>query len=321
MTQNGLRCALINAVRSAERGIIKGKDQLYAGKVDRVDVEFIRQLLEKEIVPVLGPVAHSRDGNPLRVNSDLLAAEVARELQASKLIFMFPEPGLTIQGEFRLNISVQEVREVLEKHPDWIPPNVRSKAEHAVRTIESGTPRAHLIDCRIHDGLLTEIFSKVGIGSMIHSNPYAQIRRAKRKDVATIYNITKSAVKTEALRQRTRLSIERSVQDYLVYEIDDSVIGCVRLSSFGRSTTVELGSVYVQSAYQGRNIGKALVDYACDLARGEGKKRVVALTTQAYGFFRKVCGFQDGELKDLPPVLRNTAKASGRNSKILVKSL
>lgn len=321
LTQNGLRCAVINAVRSAERGVIKGKDQLFAGKVDRVDIEFLRQLLEKEIVPVIGPIAHSREGAPLRVNSDLLAAEVARELQASKLIYVFPEPGLTIQDQFRLNISVQEVKEVLEKHPDWIAPNVRSKAEHAVRTIESGTPRAHLIDSRIHDGLLTEIFSKVGIGSMIHSNPYAQIRRARRKDVATIFNITKSAVKTEALRQRTRLSIEKSIQDYLVYEIDDSVIGCVRLSAFARSNTMELGSVYVQSAYQGRNIGKALVDYACDLAKQEGKRKIVALTTQAYGFFKKVCGFVDGELKDLPPALRTAAQTSGRNSKILVKSL
>jgi amino-acid N-acetyltransferase len=161
---------------------------------------------------------------------------------------------------------------------------------------------------------LKEIFSKVGIGSMIHSNPYSQIRPARKKDVGPIYSLTKIGVKDEALRPRTRQSIEADIDDYHVYEIDESVIGCFRMTRFPRSRTVELGSVYVHPAYQGRRIGKAMVEFALDAAGKDGKRRVVALSTQTAPFFRDTCGFKKGTPAMLPKVLREGLKRSGRNS-------
>jgi len=319
LTQNGLKCASGNVVRATERGVIKGVDQKFTGKVERVDTELLRQLLAQEIVPLIGPVQFSREGQPYRLNSDLLASEVAIALQASKLIYLMPCEGLTVDGQFKLNVDVAEVKDLLAKRPESVDERVRSKAVHAVRTIEGGTPRAHIIDSRIHDGLLMEIFSKVGIGSMIHSNPYARIRPARKKDVAAIFSITKGAVRDEALRLRSRATIERDIGAYFVYEIDDSIIGCARLTEFPDSGVVELGSVFVQPAYQGRNIGKILVDYALQQAKERGIKRVIALTTQAFPFFRNTCGFTEGALEDLPEPLRSQYETNGRNSRILVR--
>lgn len=317
LTQNGLRCAQSNAVRSTERGIIGGVDQIFTGKVEKVDTELLENLLQLEIVPILSPIAYSRDGQALRINSDLLASELARELKASKLIYVLPYPGLTVSGEFRLNADVTEVRRILDKSPQAIDEPVRSKARYAVKTIDAGTPRAHIIDSRIQDGLLLEIFSKVGIGSMIHSNPYAQIRPARKKDAAAIHGITKNAVREESLRPRTRQSVESSIGDYFVYDIDDSIIGCFRLTPFPRSKTVELGSVFVHPAYHGRHIGKTLVEYACQLAREQGKKRIIALTTQSLPFFRDTCGFHESEASILPKSLRDQYQSNGRKSRIL----
>lgn len=317
LTQNGLRCAQSNAVRSTERGIIGGIDQQYTGKVEKVDTELLENLLQMEIIPILSPIAYSRDGQALRINSDLLASEVARELKASKLIYVLPYPGLTIRGEFRLNADVTEVRRVLDKNPEAIDEPVRSKARYAVNTIDAGTPRAHILDSRIQDGLLLEIFSKVGIGSMIHSNPYAQIRPARKKDAAAIFGITKNAVRDESLRPRSRQSVEASIGDYYVYDIDDSIIGCFRLTPFPRSKTVELGSVFVHPAYHGRHIGKTLVEYACQLAKEQGKTRIIALTTQSLPFFRDTCGFHETDPSVLPKTLRDQYQANGRKSKIL----
>ena len=318
LTQNGLRCAQSNAVRSTERGILGGVDQQFAGKVEKVDTELLENLLQMEIVPVISPIAYSRDGQALRINSDLLASELARELKASKLIFVLPYPGLTIHGDFRLNADVSEVRRVLDKTPEAIDEPVRSKARYAVKTIDSGTPRAHIIDSRIQDGLLLEIFSKVGIGSMIHSNPYAQIRPARKKDASAIFGITKNAVRDESLRPRSRQSVEASINDYYVYDIDDSIIGCFRLTPFARSKTVELGSVFVHPAYHGRHIGKTLVEYACQVAKELDKKRIIALTTQSLPFFRDTCGFQESDPSVLPKPLRDQYLANGRKSKILL---
>ena len=77
LTQNGLKAALTNAVRAAPLGIIKGVDHQFTGRVDRVDKEFLTQLIESQVIPVMNPIGFDRDGRPLRINSDLLAAELA----------------------------------------------------------------------------------------------------------------------------------------------------------------------------------------------------------------------------------------------------
>lgn len=321
LTHNGLKCAFVNAVRVTERGILRGVNQQFSGKVEKVDTEFLQHCIEREIVPVIEPVCFTREGAALRVNSDVLAADIALALKASKVIFVLPHNGLVIDGEFQLNVDVQMVEQILRKKPDRIDVEVRSKAEQAVRVIQGGTPRAHIIDSRIHDGLLTEIFSKVGVGSMIHSNPYAMIRRARKKDAGPIYSMTKSGVRNESLKQRTRQSIEREIGNYFVYEIDDSVIACARLIPYARTKTVELASVFVNPAYQGRSIGKFLVEYALEEAKKAGAARVVALTTQTYPFFKTVLGFKDGSIADIPAERRLDAEQNGRNSRVLVKRL
>jgi len=275
--------------------------------------------MARELVPVISPVVFTKDGWERRINSDSLASDLAISLGASKLIFLLPYQGLTYKGQLRLNADVTEVRKVLESDPKLIDEPVRSKAEHAIKTIEGGVPRAHIIDCRIHDGLLKEVFSKVGIGSMIHSNPYSQIRKAKRKDVGAIFILTKSAVREEALRPRSRNSIESDIDDYYVYEIDESIIGCFRITGFNRSRTCELGSVYVHPAYQGRRIGKAMVDFAVEKCREAKKTRLVALTTQTSAFFRDTCGFSSGQQAILPKRLREQHERNGRNSQVFYK--
>lgn len=321
LTQNGLRCVRCNAVRATDAGILKGTDQLFTGKVDKVDADLLRNLMQQELVPLISPVLFTREGSERRLNSDSLASALAVALQASKLIFLLPHPGLTYRGELRLNADVAEVRAILDKSPRKIDEPVRSKARYAVQTIERGTPRAHIIDCRIHDGLLMEVFSKVGIGSMIHSNPYSRIRPARRKDAAILHSLTRSAVRDESLRPRTRQAIEADIDHYYVYEIDESVIGCFRLTPYPRSTAVELGSIYVHPAYQGRHIGKAMVEFALREAARMSKKRVVALTTQSSPFFEQTCGFTQGTTAQLPKGLRDLLQAGGRHSRIFVRDL
>lgn len=321
LTLNGLTCARVNAVRATERGIIKGEKQLFSGKVDRIDKTVLTQLMQQEVVPIISPVAFTKEGTERRLNSDQLASELAIALKASKLIFLLPYAGLTYNGALRLNADVSEVRKVLDTAPETIDEPVRSKAYYAVHTVESGPPRAHIIDCRIHDGLLKEVFSKVGIGSMIHSNPYSQIRKARRKDVSSIYALTRGSVRNESLRSRSKTSIESDISDYFVYEVDESIIGCFRITHYPRSSASELGSVAVHPAYRGRHIGKSLVDFAVDQTRKDGRKRLFALTTQAAPFFRDICQFQEGKPTDLPKALRESLEKSGRNSEVYFMEL
>ena len=77
----------------------------------------------------------------------------------------------------------------------------------------------------------------------------------------------------------------------------------------------------VQSFYSDKGVGKELIEYATQKAKSKGFKKMIALSTQAASFFKKVCGFKEGTEKDLSATRLKEYKSNKRNSKILVKSL
>ena len=320
LTQNSLKCALTNSIRALPVGIIKGVDQQFTGRVERIDKDFITSLIDQQAVPIVSPVAFGPDGKSLRVNSDLLAAELAESLHATKIIYLTNQGGLEIDGEVRREISVDALRAILSDKPERIAEPSRSKAAHAVKAIETGTPRVHIVDGRIFDGLINEIFSSEGVGSLVYGNDYQQIRKAKRSDVRLIYNLTRNAVRREELIHRTQQAIEKNIDQFFVFEIDENIIACVTLYFYPDMTDLaEVGSLYVLPFYHNRGIGKKMVEYACLMAKERGAVRVIALSTQSFGFFTNVCGFEEATKEVLPEARLKLYEESGRNAKVLLK--
>jgi len=322
LTKNKLRCAATNAVRSKEIGILKGKDQQLSGNVDKLDIKLIHQLLDSDTIPVVAPIAFNREGNSLRINSDLLAAELASSMEASKLIYLTTQDGLQLEGNLVTNLLVSEL-EALMNDPaaDSLPERLRSKFTYAIKAIRGGTPRAHILDGRIFGALLNEIFDKVGIGTMVYNNDYESIRPAVAADAYAIFNITRNAMQSDALLERTQQYVESEIANFLVYEIDGSIIGCIHLRRYDNGSTIEIGSVYVQPFYQKKGVGRRMIEYVCQEAKRKGTKRVVALTTQATKFFTAVCDFKEGSYEDLPPERSTEAQRNGRNSRVFYLDL
>ena len=320
LTQNSLKAVITNAIRAVPVGIIRGVDQQFTGKVERIDKELIGELINQQVVPLVSPLAFGPDGKSLRVNSDLLAAELAESLHATKIIFLLPQAGLELEGEVRREIAVDALRTLLQDHPEQIAESSLSKAVHAVKAIETGTPRVHILDGRIFDGLLNEIFSNEGVGSLIYGNDYQQIRKATKRDVRLIYNLTRNAVKREELVYRTQQAIEKNLDQFFVFEIDENIIACVTLYFYPEQPELaEVGSLYVVPFYHNRGIGQKMVEYACLQAKERGAATVIALSTQSFGFFTNVCGFEE-VLRDILPESRSKQyDESGRNAKILRK--
>jgi len=322
LTQNSLKAAVTNAVRAVPVGIIKGVDQQLTGKVDRVDKELMSTLIERLVVPVIAPLAFGPDGKSLRVNSDLLAAELAEALHATKIIYLSDSPGLEIDGKIRHEIPMDALRSILADQTSRIAEASRSKAAHAVRAIETGTPRVHCVDGRVFDGLLNEIFSNEGVGTLIYGNDYQQIRQATRRDVRLLYNLTRNAVRREELLHRTQQSIEKNIDQFFVFEIDENIIACVTLYYYAdKPQLAEVGSLYVMPFYHNRGIGKKMVEYACLQAKQRGVTSVIALSTQSSGFFVSVCGFEESSKETLPEARLKLYDESGRNARVLIKTL
>ncbi|MCE0483731.1 MAG: amino-acid N-acetyltransferase [Methylacidiphilales bacterium] len=321
LASNDLRAAYTNAVIAHPFGIVGGVDRLYTGRVERVDTEFLNQLLEKGVIPVIAPLGFDGDGRTFRVNSDGVALEVAEALKASKLIFVTNHSGLVRNGKKISQISVGEAEEYYKKHKADIPEPLVSKFEHSIRACRNGVSRVHVLDGRIDEGLLTEVFSNEGIGTMIYANEYQAVRRALKKDVRAIRNLIRESVEEEELVPRSRQDILSQLPDYYVFQIDGNIVGCVALHVQPDGEKAELACLSISASHENMGIGQKLMLFAEDAAKQRGIKTIFLLSTRAFNYFQQKGGYKEGTPDDLPAARREKYEASGRNSKVLVKQL
>ncbi len=321
LASNDLRGAYTNAVIAHPYGIVGGVDRLYTGRVERVDTEFLNQLLEKGVIPVIAPLGFDGDGRTFRVNSDGVALEVAEALKASKLIYMTTSSGYLKKGKQVSQMSVSEAEEIYKKHKSDIPEGLVSKFEHSIRACSNGVSRVHLLDGRIDEALLSEIFSNEGVGTMIYANEYQAVRRAMKKDIRAIRNLIRESVEQEEIIKRTRQDLLSQLTDYYVFQIDGNIVGCVALHVQPGGETAELACLSVSGAHENSGIGQKLMLFAEDAAKQRGIKKIFLLSTRAFNYFQQKGGYKEGSPNDLPPARREKYDASGRNSKVLIKPI
>lgn len=321
LSANDLRAASTNAIIAHPMGILQGVDHLLTGKVERVDVSLLQSLLAQDVIPVLPPLGFDGDGKTYRVNSDGVALAVAEALKAVKLIFITTTDGLYWRGKLIRQMLAGELAELLEKNKGELNGSHLSKAQHAAAACRAGIQRVHIIDGRVDEGLLAEVFSKEGIGTLIYANEYQQIRPAKKKDIRAILRLTQKGVQSDELVKRTRAGIEKHLGEYYIFEIDKNPVACVALHLYPEQNQGELACLYVSASHENQGIGQKLIQFIGDKARELKLSELITLSTQAFTYFQSKGGFQEGGPENLPPARRLKYEQSGRNSKVLVKKL
>jgi amino-acid N-acetyltransferase len=331
LTAVDLRAAYANAIIAHPAGILGGVDFLWTGRVERVDAHALHLFLNEGIIPIIPPIGYDGEGKTFRVNSDSIAVEVAEALRAMKILFLSSLDNLVVGGEEIRQLSISETEEILKKRkPKPAPPSLPgmgvdadskfvSKLEHAARACRQGVPRVHLLNGNINEALLTEVFSHTGIGMMVYSNEYQQIRKVFKKDVRSVMALIRQSVANEELVKRNRADILQHIEDYWVLEIDRSLAGCVALHTYPSEKKAEIACLYVNKNQSGQGYGKKLMAFAEQLAAQKGVKEIFALSTQAFAWFQQKGGYTEATPDVLPPARRERYEASGRNSKILIK--
>jgi amino-acid N-acetyltransferase len=289
--------------------------------VERVDTELLQTLLNQGIVPVIPPLGFNGEGKTYRANSDSVALAAAEALRAIKLIFITTEDGLRYNGQLIRQMLVVDLQKLVQSGPGGFGPEMFSKAQHAAAACAVGVQRVHIINGREDEGLLAEVFSNEGIGTLIYANEYEQIRPARKKDVRAIQALTKKAVEAGELVRRTRTEIEKDLADYYIFEIDKNPVACVALHVYPAQQKGELASLYVDPAHENQGLGRKLLQFVENKARESGLNELILLSTQAFTYFQSKGGFSEGTPDDLPPSRREKYDHSGRNSKVLVKKL
>jgi amino-acid N-acetyltransferase len=331
LTSVDLRAAYANTIIAHPAGILGGTDFLLTGRVERVDAQALHLFLNEGITPVVPPIGYDGEGKTFRINSDSIALEVAEATRAMKILFLSSLDNLVIGHEEVRQLSIAETEDFLKKRraknsvlslPNLsaeAEANLLSKLEHSARACRAGIPRVHLLNGSINEALLTEVFSHTGVGTMIYSNEYQQIRRVYKKDVRQVMALIRQSVANAELVRRRRADILQHIEDYWVLEIDRTLAGCVALHIYPEQQKAEIACLYVNKNHSDQGHGKKLMMFAEQLAAQKGMKEIFALSTQAFAYFQQKGGYQEAAPEVLPPARRERYEASGRNSKILIK--
>jgi len=156
--------------RAERRGVLVDGEDVDLGLVgDVVEVrpDFVTDLLDEGRIPVVSTVAPDADGVPHNVNADSAAAALAVALGAEKLVVLTDVPGLYARWpestEVIAEIGAGELRALLPTLESGMAP----KMEACLRAVDGGVPRAHIIDGRVPHGLLVEVFTDSGVGTMV----------------------------------------------------------------------------------------------------------------------------------------------------------
>ncbi|MGZ5289988.1 MAG: acetylglutamate kinase [Actinomycetota bacterium] len=139
----------------------------FVGEVVHVNADVLRTLTERRFVPVVASIAVDETGQAYNVNADVVAAELAIELGAEKLVFINDVPGLIgPTGDLLSELSAQQCLDLLAQG-GVVEGGMIPKLESAVDALRAGVTRVHLVDGRVEHSLVLELFTPEGVGTMI----------------------------------------------------------------------------------------------------------------------------------------------------------
>jgi acetylglutamate kinase len=150
-------------------GLIKGRIRDpklgFVGEVTEVDLGPAKALMDAGYLVVIAPAAIDSTGQPLNVNADSIAGDIARALNAEKLVFFTDVAGvLDGNGDLVSSLSITKVWDLIASRE--IRGGMIPKVEACVRALDT-VPAAHILDGRVPHALLGELFTDSGVGTMI----------------------------------------------------------------------------------------------------------------------------------------------------------
>ncbi len=144
-------------------------DYGHVGDIDSVEACVLQRILDDRFVPIVSPLSADEDGEVLNVNADTVAARLAMELNAEKLILLTGAPGILEDPEdFSSLVSYTDVKglDALRKAGS-LNGGMLPKVMAIKDALSGGVARVHVISHKVPDSLLLEVFTNEGSGTLV----------------------------------------------------------------------------------------------------------------------------------------------------------
>jgi acetylglutamate kinase len=159
---------LTRTVIDPDSAIEKVVDLGFVGEPDKVDTTVLTQILGREIIPVLAPVAAAANGGTFNVNADTFAGAIAGALKAKRLLLLTDVPGVLDKSNALIkDLSVHDARKLIAD--GTISGGMIPKVETCIEALDRGVEGVVILDGKVPHAVLLELFTELGAGTLIHT--------------------------------------------------------------------------------------------------------------------------------------------------------
>ncbi|HCA23573.1 MAG TPA: acetylglutamate kinase [Pseudomonas sp.] len=145
----------------------------HVGEVSSVNANLINRLVSDDYIPVIAPIGVGTDGASYNINADLVAGKVAEALGAEKLMLLTNIAGLMDKdGKVLTGLSTSQVDALIAD--GTIYGGMLPKIRCALDAVQGGVGSAIIVDGRVPNAVLLELFTDTGVGTLITN----QVREA-----------------------------------------------------------------------------------------------------------------------------------------------
>ena len=138
----------------------------YVGEPDKVDVTVLTQILGRELIPVLAPVAAAAGGGTYNVNADTFAGAIAGALKAKRLLLLTDVPGVLDKSKHLIKqLSMDDARRLIAD--GTISGGMIPKVETCIYALEAGVEGVVILDGKVEHAVLLELLTDLGAGTLV----------------------------------------------------------------------------------------------------------------------------------------------------------
>lgn len=309
-----------NFITAMPYGVIDGIDLQYTGKVRNIDTEAILNALAQRGLVLISPLGYSLTGEIFNLAFDEIAVQVAREVNADKLI-AYNDDGQICDGDNKVyrEMTLLKCEKFLLERQQQSQSNTYFSLRACYRACDAGVPRAHVIAATEDGAVLKELFTRDGSGTMVYRDHYETIRRARAEDVGGILNLISPLEREGILVRRSRERLETEIGHFTVMEKDNLLIGCAGLYPMKSEQAAELACVVIHDDYRKSGRAAKLLTHIERQASKLALTHIYTLTTRTAHWFIEQ-GFTETHV-DMLPAERRALYNYQRASKVLVKEI
>lgn len=307
-----------NFVVGMPYGVLDGVDLQHTGKVRRINSKALHTALDSGAVVLISSMGYSPTGEVFNLAYTDVAGQVASAIKADKLLAFVEGAGITTADHQLIRqLSLNECKELLASEGESLDADLRQVIGACYLSCLQGVIRSQIISYSIDGALLSELFTRDGLGTMIYSGQYEQLRSASIDDVGGILELIAPLENEGILVRRSRELLETEIHKFYVMEKDGTIIACAALYAY--DDMAELSCVATHPEYRKGGRAANLLMHMEQKAKQKHIKQLFLLTTQTAHWFIEQ-GFVQGKLEDLP-MSRQSLYNYQRNSKIFIKTL